>query len=147
MNNWIHLLIITLIPGIELRGSIPIGIAEGMDPLTVILITTTLNVLIAPIGFMALDFLWDSFFAKIGFFSHHLEKNRKKAARAIEKYGYLGLLLFVAIPFPGTGAYTGTLVAWALGMKRARSSLVIGFGVVIAAAIVSMAMLGVMNLF
>ena len=144
-NELLNLIIISLIPGIELRGSIPVGIAQGLDPLMVFSIAVLLNVLIAVMGFWFLDRLWDNWISRIRFFKHHLEKNRKKAHEAVEKYGYLGLLLFVAIPFPGTGAYTGTLVAWALGMDRKKSMTMIAIGVLIAGVVVTAVSVGAIN--
>ena len=56
----------------------------------------------------------------------------------VERYGYLGIMLFVAIPLPITGAWTGTLGAWILGMDRRKSILAVAAGVVIAGVIVSL---------
>lgn len=70
-------------------------------------------------------------------FDYFLESTRRKVGPKIEKYGYLGLTLFVAVPLPVTGAYTGTLGAWFFKMKKRKSFFAVLFGVVIAGLIVS----------
>ena len=65
----------------------------------------------------------------------------------MERFGYWGLLVFVAIPFPLTGAYTGALGAWVLGLRRGRSMLFIALGVAVAGVVVSLVyLLGVQAL-
>lgn len=64
-----------------------------------------------------------------------MEEKVAKKKGTIEKYGYLGLFLFVAIPLPGTGAWTGALIAAVLEMNRKKSFLVIAIGVFVAGLI------------
>ena len=68
-----------------------------------------------------------------------------KKSDQIEKYGYWGLMLFVAIPLPGTGAWTGSLIAVLLGLKPAKSLLFILFGVMIAGLIMSLLAFGILG--
>ena len=80
-------------------------------------------------------------FYRIGFyknfFDRFIEKARKKVGTNIEKYGTVGLAVFVAIPLPVTGAITGTFGAWVLGMKKRQIFPAIFLGVAIAGIIVS----------
>lgn len=64
-----------------------------------------------------------------------IQRTRRKTQLKISTYGYIALLLFVAIPLPGTGAWTGSVAAWLFGLSRSRSLLVISFGVILAAVI------------
>jgi len=66
-----------------------------------------------------------------------VEKARAKVHGKVERYGYLGLLIFVAIPLPVTGAWTGTLGAWVLGMSKKKACLAIVGGVLVAGLVVS----------
>ena len=66
------------------------------------------------------------------FFDRFVERARKKVKPAVEKYGYLGLAIFVAIPLPVTGAYTGVLGAFILGMNRKKAVFAVSLGVIIA---------------
>ncbi len=77
-----------------------------------------------------------------------LERARRKIHSAVERYGYWGLMVFVAIPLPLTGAYTGAIGAWVLGMRRWKSILFIALGVAIAGVVVSLVfLLGIRPLF
>jgi len=67
-----------------------------------------------------------------------VERARKKVHAKVEKYGYWGLLLFVAVPLPVTGAWTGTLGAWVLGLSYKKAFFAIAGGVVLAGIIVSL---------
>ncbi len=70
-------------------------------------------------------------------FERLVERARRKVHAAVERYGYWGLVVFVAIPLPFTGAWTGTLGAWVLGMKVRKSLLAVAFGVLIAGVVVT----------
>jgi len=70
-------------------------------------------------------------------FDYFLERTRRRVGPKVEKYGYLGLTLFVAIPLPVTGAVTGTLGAWFFKMEKKKSFLAVFLGVIIAGLIVS----------
>ena len=81
-------------------------------------------------------------------FERIVERARRKIHGAVERYGYWGLMIFVAIPLPLTGAYTGALGAWVLGMRRGKAMLFIALGVALAGAIVSLVyLLGVRALY
>jgi uncharacterized membrane protein len=71
------------------------------------------------------------------FYEAVLARARTKVHAAVERYGYWGLAVFVAIPLPMTGAYTGTLGAWVLGMQRRKALLAVTAGVVVAGAVVA----------
>jgi uncharacterized membrane protein len=74
-----------------------------------------------------------------------LEKSRAKGTQ-VEKYGLLGLTLFVAIPLPGTGAWTGSILAWLFGFRRIPSILFISMGVILAGIIVAAASIGLVKI-
>lgn len=138
--------IIALLPVAELRGAIPVGINLFNLPWpSVAALAIAGNML--PIPFILLFFegvyrllrRWPLF---ARFFSWLFARTRRNS-RLIEKYETIGLLVFVAIPLPLTGAWTGALAAWLLGMHFWPASLSILGGVVIAGAIVmSLSLLG-----
>lgn len=140
MNEYIGTFLLSMLPIFELRGGIPFGIFSGLNPIVVYLIAVTGNLLVIIFGFFFLDF-FHKYFLKISLykrvFEHFLERARRKAHAKIEKYGYLGLFLFVAIPLPVTGAYTGTLVAWFFKMRGKKTYIALGLGVITAGLIVT----------
>ena len=84
------------------------------------------------------------------FYQAYLKRIQKKVDKFEERhaaYGFIALTIFVSIPFPTTGAWTGTIIAWLLGLERKKSIIAIACGVLIAGTIVSLASLGIFSLF
>jgi uncharacterized membrane protein len=142
--------LISMLPIFELRGGIPVGIAVlHQNPFLIYPIAVVFNLIpvfplllfLNPIK-RALERL--PFFKRVfGFLTRRVERNRG----LVEKYEELGLLLFVAVPLPITGAWTGSLIAVIMGLKREKSFLFISLGVIAAGVIVTMlAMLGVLGI-
>ena len=81
----------------------------------------------------------------VGRILNNLQKKVDKIQDDMDKWGYFALMFFVAIPLPGTGVWTGTMVAWAMGLDRWRSFAAIAAGTVIAGLIVLLISLGIFN--
>lgn len=144
-NHLITLVFITVIPWIELRGSIPYGISQGFDPLFVFLFALILNIAIIPVIYMGLKLFYQNFFIKFKICRTLVERVRKRGEKYIHKYGMLGMIIFVGIPLPGTGAYSGTILAWLLGMRKREAFFSIAIGVSIAAVLVTLFSVGFFN--
>ncbi len=129
--NLFWLLFISVLPFIELRGAIPVGIAMGLNPILVFLICTATNILIIPVIFLFMDHIFP-FFAHLPIVHKVLDRVHKKTHKYVEKYGEIGLALFVAIPLPGSGAYSGVLAAYIFEIKKKDSFPAISIGVIIA---------------
>ncbi|HPG00880.1 MAG TPA: small multi-drug export protein [Kiritimatiellia bacterium] len=132
-------MLIAALPIVELRGSIPVGFMLGMNPWLVFILSVVGNMI--PIPFILLLLGPVSRFLMrfpIGkrFFDWLFARTRKKTAD-IEKYETLGLTVFVAIPLPATGGWTGAMAAFLLGMKFNHSMWSILLGVVIAGVIMT----------
>ena len=135
-----------MVPVIELRGGIPAGVAAGLPVFWAALVSLVGNMV--PVPFMLLFtrkvIIWMEKKSKL---LAGLAKKLKDKAEAnkdkVLKYEFWGLVLLVAIPLPGTGAYTGALVAAMVDMRLKRAVPAIFVGVVIAAIIVSLATAGV----
>lgn len=138
MQNIILTILIAMVPVIELRGALPIGVGMGLSPLVATIFSILGNLI--PIPFLLLlvpkvfDWLRDKKYTKK--FIAWLEKKANDNHKTIDKYGWLGLYILVAIPLPGTGAWTGALVASCFKMKFWPSMLAIIAGVITAGAIV-----------
>lgn len=136
------IIVLSMLPIFELRGGIPFGIAvTNLSPLAVYLLAVIANILVIPIVFLFLDYLHHrlmliQIYAKI--FGKFIERTKHKAHGHISKYGYLGLMLFVAIPLPITGAYTGTIAAWFFDMERKKAMIALASGVIISGVIVTL---------
>jgi uncharacterized membrane protein len=142
--------LLAAMPFLELRASIPFGLAAGIEPATVFWVSLLINVAIIPVIFVGFKYLFDwlcsvRFIGKI--FDSIRMKTDRKARKYLEKYGPIGLLLFVAIPLPGTGAYSGCLAMYLLDLPRNSSFVAVAAGVLIAGVLVFLASTGVLSLF
>ena len=136
MDDWLYIILISMLPWIELRGGIPYGILKaGFDPVLVTAAAVLGNVAIIYPAFIFLDWFFDQL-NRIPFMSKTIEKTHEKARPYIERYGMLGLGVFVAVPLPGTGAYSGALAAHLFGMKNRAAFVSIALGVLGAGIIV-----------
>lgn len=130
-------LLATVSPISELRGGIPLGILKyDLDPLLIFCIAVIANALIFFPVFFALRLFYDKVLFRIPLFDKYLDSLRKRGKPKVDKYGFWGLALFVAVPLPLTGAYTGTILAWLLGMDWRKAFLAVGLGVIVAGVVV-----------
>lgn len=131
--------LISMVPVLELRGAIPIGVAGGLPPLAAMLIAILGN--LAPVPFLLVFtrrvFNWLKTKGRIRLLVERLERRAAKKSRLVLNYAWLGLCILVAIPLPGTGAWTGALVAALMNMRLKRAMPAIALGVVIAGLIVT----------
>jgi uncharacterized membrane protein len=150
MNELLYGIILSILPISELRLGIPVAMASGL-PLSIIFISCVIaNILIIPIIFLFLDFLHEKFlrikiYEKL--FTKIINKTRKKIERHIgTKWEMPVLFLLVAIPLPGTGAYTGVLAAWLFKLRRKQAFRAIALGVLLAGILITIASLGIYKL-
>lgn len=150
MGKYILTFLISMVPIIELRGAVPFAISMGIDYWTALAICVVGNMLPVPIiYFFARKFLiWGEKQKYIGkFCTFFVEKGEKAGQKLAKKAGrgglFLALMLFVGIPLPGTGAWTGTLGASFLNMGFRSTTLAVSLGVVLAGVIMGLASMGV----
>jgi len=140
-------LLLTVLPISELRGGIPLGISLGLDPLFTFLIAVIANALMFFPIFFGLRLFYGKLLSRIPLFNKYLDGVRKRGKPKADKYGFWGLTFLVALPLPITGVYTGTALAWLLGMDWRKAFPPIGIGVIIAGVIVLLGALGVVEVF
>lgn len=142
--------IVSMLPVVELRLAIPMGVSLGLPVWKAAAISVVGNLLPTPfiIAFIRIIMDWMKGRAPwMRRFAAWLEKKGTgPKAERVRRYEFWGLLLFVAIPLPGTGAWTGSLVAALLDIRMKRALPPIIVGVLLAAAIVSLATAGVIRL-
>jgi uncharacterized membrane protein len=142
--------VLSFLPVSELRGGIPFALSRGVSWKFAYPFAAAVNALAAPACWIFLSTLHRGLLAlaeRPGFswygrlFDRFILRAREKLRRGVEKWGWLGVAAFVAIPFPLTGAWTGTLGAWILGLGRGRTLAAVMLGVVVSGAIVTAVML------
>lgn len=135
----LYVILVAALPVVELRGAIPLGVALGLSPGEAFLLALLGNLLVAPVALFLLPWavalltrvpllakLWAALEARV----------RLKGEEQVQRLGALGLLLFVAVPLPGTGAWSGAVLAVVLGLKRRYALPAISLGVLAAGLIV-----------
>lgn len=141
---------VSMVPVIELRGAIPIGISYGLPYWSVVAVSVIGN--LVPVPFIILFIrkifeLMRKWSKKLDALVTKLEKRAESKSDVVLKYAFWGLFVLVAIPLPGTGAWTGALVAAMLDMRLRRAFPAIALGVIGAAAIVTFVTFGADKLF
>jgi len=150
INNLLYLIFITLLPFLELRASIPYGINVLKMPwFTVFIVCIIANIILGIIIYFLLDkfvhlFLRYKFFSKP--YNHIVVKTQRKIQKYVDKYGELGVALFIGVPLPGSGVYSGALGAYVIGLKFKKFIIANIIGVLIAGTIVTIISTGVLQL-
>ncbi|GAA6732861.1 small multi-drug export protein [Thermus oshimai] len=135
----LYVLAVAALPLVELRGAIPLGVALGFSLWEAFFLALLGNLLVAPLALFLLPYavgvvvrvpalarLWEALEARV----------RLKGEEQVQRLGAFGLFLFVAVPLPGTGAWSGAVLAVVLGLRRRYALLAISLGVVAAGALV-----------
>ena len=145
LGKEILVFIISLMPILELRGGLIAAALLGLSPLKSYIICIIGNILPVPFILLLINKIlsWmrtSRHFSKI---ANWLDKKVEKHKGQIEKYGYLGVILFVGIPLPGTGAWTGSLIASVLEMDKKKTFISVCIGVLMASIIMMILSFGV----
>jgi uncharacterized membrane protein len=148
MTTALWVLLISAAPFVELRGAIPVGIARGMEAWKVFWLAVVGNTL--PILPLLWILKWGSVrlleVKGIGKILRWWFERVEKKTDIVRTYGFWGLVLFVGIPFPGTGIWSGSVAATLLEFKIPRAFTAIFTGMLIAAVLVTLASKGVVGL-
>ena len=146
VKELLYILVISMVPVIELRGAIPVGLGFGL-PFWAIFFTAMIgNLLPVPFLILFTRRIFEWLRKKSSLLERFVSKLEKKAAsneELLKKYELLGLCILVAIPLPGTGAWTGSLVAAVFDIRLKHAFPAIALGVLIAGIIVSVVSYGV----
>ena len=148
MGRLLLTLLLSAVPVIELRGGIPYGIAKDLDPWLVFAASVLGNMLPVPfiLLFIRRILHWMKRYPRLGKLACKLEARAAKKSAGVRKSELVGLCILVAIPLPGTGAWTGALVAALMDMRLKRAIPTIFVGVLIAGLLVTLACTGVQAL-
>lgn len=134
--SYLYVILANLVPSTEQMGAIFLGLSLHLSPLEVLLISVTVNSLLFFPIFFVLKVFYDKFLSRIRIFNRYLERVRKKGQPYVEKYGVVGITLFISLPSPFTGTYTATILCWLLGLDWKKSFLSIFLGSLIGGIII-----------
>jgi uncharacterized membrane protein len=153
----IYSILLTIMPVTELRAGMPLAmiyfIENNLPVILAFFLIVSINILVIFAIFYFLDVL-HNLFMNVEIYKKYFNKFINRFQKKVDKFekrhnslGFLALVLFVAIPLPGTGVWTGCLLSWVLGLDRKKSIISIIIGTIIAGAIVFSITLGAVNLF
>ena len=147
LGKYVFIFVLSLMPILELRGGLIAASLLDMPLLSSLALCVFANILVIPFVLFLMEGILN-LLAKIPFFASIISWWQKKALskkNVIEKYGYLGIMIFVAVPLPGSGAWTGCLLAVLLGLDKKKSFISALFGVFIAAIIMVIFSYGILK--
>lgn len=153
MDDLFHELLLTfgtaMVPVLELRGAIPVGVAAGLHPIVACVVAIIGNLVPVPLIMLLVRRVFD-WLRHTNFFGPKIEWLEKRAhlkGRIVRKYRLPGLIILVGIPLPGTGAWTGALVAALLDIRMRSAIPAILLGLIIAGGITTAVTMGLFSLF
>jgi len=151
LNSIIIISAITFLPFLELRASIPYGILVlKMHWFPVFIIASIANIILGPIVYFFIDKLIH-IFLKVKFiddiYQKYVEKTQKNIHKYVEKYGEAAMAIFIGIPLPGSGSYSGALAAYLIGLGYRKFFIANVIGVLIAGIIVTAVVITGINAF
>lgn len=147
VGKYILISLLSLMPILELRGGLIAASLLDMPAYTSLAVCLLSNILVIPFVLFMFEKVIE-FLSKVKFFDKiftWFKKKTLKNKKMIEKYGYLGICLFVAVPLPGSGAWTGCFLADLLGLDKKKSFIAALIGVLIAAVIMMIFSYGILR--
>ena len=148
LGKYIMTMAIAAVPVVELRGAIPMGVAAGLPPAVAAVTAMAGNLTPVPCILLLLRRVF-ALMRKSPWLGPKVDRLERRAhlkGRKVRKYRTLGLMLFVAIPLPGTGAWTGALIAAFLNIRLRHALPAITLGLLIAGSLVTLMTLGLIHL-
>ena len=149
LGEFCFTILVSMLPVVELRGGIPFGVAAGLPMPVAFLAAFIGNMLPVPFLILFVRRLLTWLKGNVPIFRgavNWLERRTERKKETVRKYQFWGLFLFVAIPLPGTGAWTGAMIAAALDMRLSRAVPAITAGVLTAGAIITLLTHGVTSI-
>jgi uncharacterized membrane protein len=137
LRRIVQVMILSIVPWVELRLAIPFGITKGLHPGLAFLCAVVASwIMIVPM-FLILDLFYDGFLSRIPLVRQGVEAIRTHGKSYVERWGTLGVGIYVSLPIPGPGVYSGTILAWLFGLPRKQALIALALGVLVSAFLVT----------
>ena len=136
-------MVFSVVPWVELRLAIPFGITKGLSPAVAFLAAVVASWAVIIPMFLMLDLFYERWLSRQRLIRHAVETVRARGRGYVERWGVLGVGIYVSLPIPGPGVYSGALLAWLFGLPRRQAILALAMGVVVSAFLVTLISTGV----
>ena len=127
LRHVIHVMLFTIAPFVELRFAIPYGITKGLHPLVAVAAAVVASWIVIVPMFVIMDL----------FYKRFLSQNLLVAEQFTNQPGVLGVGIYVSLPFPGPGIYSGAVLAWLFGLPRRQAMIALALGVLVSGVLVA----------
>jgi uncharacterized membrane protein len=137
IHRIIQVMLISITPAAELRLAIPFGITKGLHPLVALTAAVVATWAVILPMFVILDLFYERFMSRFSLIRHLVEDIRKRGHSYIERWGVLGVGIYVSLPIPGPGIYSGAMLAWLFGLPRRQAIIALALGVLASGVLVA----------
>jgi len=137
LQRIIHVMILSLAPFVELRAAIPYGITKGLHPVAALAAAVVATWLVIVPMFLIMDLFYDRCFSRFRLIRHFVEEVRTRGRSYVERWGVLGVGIYVSLPLPGPGIYSGAVLAWLFGLPRRQAIASLALGALVSSLLVT----------
>lgn len=137
LRHVIHVMLFSIAPFVELRFAIPYGITKGLHPLVAVAAAVVASWIVIVPMFVIMDLFYNRFLSQNPLVRHFVEEIRTRGRPYVERWGVLGVGVYVSLPFPGPGIYSGAVLAWLFGLPRRQAMVALALGVLVSGFLVA----------
>lgn len=142
--KFVHVMVVSIVPWVELRGAIPYGIAsERLSPVIVFCAAVLASWAMILPAFLGLDLFYERFLSRFAIVRRLIQEVRHRGRKYVDRWGVVGVGVYVSLPLPGPGVYSGAVLAWAFGLPRRQAVAALAVGVLVSAFLVTLISTGV----
>ncbi|HET7265370.1 MAG TPA: small multi-drug export protein [bacterium] len=136
--RFVHVMVLSVVPWVELRLAIPYGIARGLSPAIAFCAAVLASWIMIIPAFVALDLFYERLLSRSAFVRRLIQEVRHRGRKYVERWGVVGVGIYVSLPFPGPGIYSGAVLAWTFGLPRRQAVAALAVGVLVSAFLVTL---------
>ena len=137
LHRIIQVTLFSIAPFVELRLAIPYGITKGLHPIVAVAAAVVATWAVIFPMFLVMDLFYERFLSRVPLIRHFVEEVRKRGRHYVERWGVVGVGVYVSLPLPGPGVYSGTVLAWLFGMPRRQAIIALATGVLVSGILVA----------
>ena len=137
LQRVIHVMLLSMAPFVELRLAIPYGITKGLHPLVAIAAAVLATWAVIVPMLLIMDLFYDRFLSRVAVIRRFVDEVRARGRGYVERWGVVGVGIYVSLPLPGPGVYSGAVLAWLFGLPRRQAIISLALGVLVSAVLVA----------
>ncbi len=138
LTRFIHVMVLSLVPWVELRLAIPYGITKGLSPAIAFAAAVLASWAVIVPMFVGLDLFYERFLSRHALARRFIQEVRKHGRKYVERWGVVGVGIYVSLPLPGPGIYSGAVLAWTFELPRRQAIVALAVGVLVSAFLVTL---------